>query len=339
MTVRQMTSETRQVLLVARPSGVAQADDFRVVGSPLEALQDGEVRISNKFLSVEPAMRGWIADQSSYAAPLPVGSVMRSLAVGEIVESRVQGWVPGEIVCGWFGWQTIATVEPTAILRRVRETDLPLSLALGVLGINGVTAYLALTQIGQPKPGDTVVVSTAAGAVGSAAGQIAKLMGCRTIGIAGGPAKVAQCRDSFRYDDALDYKSPGLDAALDKACPEGVDIYFDNTAGPISDAVLQRLALHARVIVCGTAALTQWSPWPTGPRVERHLLVKRARMEGFMVFDHMDRWQTAVDWLAERVRDGSLRYSEDVLDGIESCPDALAGLYRGDNMGKRVIRL
>jgi len=325
--------------LASRPTGVPQAEDFAIDEVALQPLRQGELRIANKFLSVDPAMRGWIADVGNYSTPVPLGSVMRSLAVGDIVESRHAEWQAGTTVLGWFGWQDYASVEPTAIIRTVRQIDLPTSLALGVLGINGVTAFLGLTLAGQPKPDDTLVISTAAGSVGSAVGQIGKLLGCRTVGIAGGPAKVEQCLKQFGYDAALDYKAGRLDAAIAESCPNGVDVYFDNTSGPISDAVLQHIALGARVVICGTAAIDHWSPWPTGPRVERRLLVKRAQMRGFVVFDHMDRWEETIDRLAQWVRVGKLRYSEEILDGLECCPDALAGLYRGENAGKRIIRL
>lgn len=329
----------RQVILKSRPLGVAQADNFTIVERADPQLSEGQILVRNHFLSVEPAMRGWIADAGNYAAPVELGSVMRSLAVGAIVETRHPDYQIGEIVTGWFGWQELAAVDAASVLRRVTETDLPLSLALGVLGINGVTAHLALTSVGEPKPGDTVLVSTAAGAVGSAVGQIAKLLGCRTVGIAGGPDKVALCRDMFGYDDAIDYKSAHLADAIARACPDGVHVYFDNTAGAISDAAYPHLAIGARIVVCGTASIQQWEPWPNGPRIERHLLVKRARAQGFVIFDHLDRWDESVSQLAEWVRCGQLRYVEDVLDGIETCPDALAGLYRGENVGKRVIRL
>jgi NADPH-dependent curcumin reductase len=329
----------RQVILTSRPAGVAQAEHFAIVDAPITPLADGQFRIRNQFLSVEPAMRGWIADVGNYAAPVKIGSVMRALAVGEVTESRTADFKQGDIVTGWFGWQDEAVVDASAVVRRIMEADLPHSLALGVLGINGVTAHLALTGIGEPKAGETVLVSTAAGAVGSAVGQIARIMGCRTVGIAGGPDKVAQCTDLFGYDAALDYKADGLSEAIATACPEGVGVFFDNTAGRISDVVYPHLALGARVVVCGTASITAWDPWPTGPRVERHLLVKRARMQGFVIFDHMDKYEASVAQLADWVRSGHLRYQEDVLDGLEACPDALAGLYRGENKGKRIIRL
>jgi NADPH-dependent curcumin reductase len=329
----------RQAVLVSRPTGVAQAENFAIREAPVGSPAEGQILVRNEFLSVEPAMRGWISDRGNYSAPVAIGSTMRALAVGKILESRHPDYRPGEIVSGWFGWQELATVDAGAVVRRVVESDLPHSLALGVLGINGVTALIGLTLIGDPKPGETVLVSTAAGAVGSAVGQIAKILGCRAVGIAGGPDKVGQCLDLFGYDAAIDYKTPGLGEAIDKSCPVGVNVYFDNTSGVISDTVYPRLAVGARVIICGTASISSWNPWPTGPRIERHLLVKRARAQGFVIMDYMDRWESSVATLANWVRARKVRYDEDILDGIESCPDALAGLYRGENRGKRLIRL
>jgi len=238
-----------------------------------------------------------------------------------------------------FGWQDYAVADAKTIERKVSGSDLPISTSLGVLGLNGLTAYIALLDIGQPKAGETVVVSTAAGAVGSCAGQIAKIRGCRTVGIAGGPHKVRICREEFRYDAAVDYKAGGLEPELDAACPEGVDVYFDNTAGPISDSIMRRLKIGARVVICGTASIASWDPPPEGPRVERHLLVKRARMQGFVVFDHVQRYPEALQELENWVRNGQIRYREDIVDGIEQAPGSIAELYRGENLGKRLIRI
>lgn len=329
----------RQCILVSRPEGIAQAENFALVDAAPQPLADGDIRVSNRFLSVEPAMRGWIADKGNYAAPVALGSVMRALAVGTITESRDPDYPVGQAVTGWFGWQQEAVVRADAIVRRIGETDLPLSLSLGVLGINGVTAHLALTGIGEPRAGDTVLVSTAAGSVGSAVGQIAKILGCRTIGITGGPEKVARCLDRFGYDAAIDYKAADFEARLAEACAGGINVYFDNTAGAISDAVYPHLSLGARVVVCGTASIERWDPWPQGPRVERHLLVKRARMQGFVIFDHMDKYEASVAVLADWVRSGQLVHDEELLDGLDAAPDALAGLYRGENVGKRIIAL
>jgi NADPH-dependent curcumin reductase len=330
----------RQVRLKARPSAIPEAAHFEIVTASLPELRAGQLLVRNLYLSVDPAMRGWVSAVANYSKPVGIGEVMRARAASEVVASRHPDYREGERLVGWFGWQEYAATDGSGIIRRVEETDIPLSASLGVLGMNGMTAYFGLLDIGAPKPGETVVVSTAAGAVGSAVGQIAKIKGCRTVGIAGGPVKARLCREEFGYDAAIDYKAAeDLDAALAAACPKGVDIYFDNTSGRISDAVLRHINKNARIILCGTASLSSWDPWPQGPRVERHLLVKSARMQGFLVFDYEQRTAEAVPVLAAWVRDGRLRYREDVLDGIEEAPGAIAGLYRGENLGKRLIKL
>ncbi|MFM6832111.1 MAG: NADP-dependent oxidoreductase [Novosphingobium sp.] len=326
-----------RVLLVNRPAGVAQASDFAISQGAVPEPAPGEILVRNHYLSVDPAMRGWIADVGNYSAPVAIGEVMRSLCSGEIVASRNPDYAVGEFVTGWFGWQDYAAVSADRIVQRTSPAEA--KMALGTLGLNGTTALLALTTIGEPRPGQTVVVSTAAGAVGSAVGQIARIHGCRTIGITSSPAKARDCVDLFGYDAAIDYRTEDVGARVAALCPEGVDIYFDNTAGAISDAVMPHLAQKARVVVCGTASYDRWEPWPEGPRVERHLLVKRARMEGFVLFDHMHRLDEAVATLRGWITDGRLTYQEDLLAGIEACPDALAGLYRGENRGKRIIQL
>ena len=329
----------RQVLLESRPDGVPQAAHFRIVEKPLPVLGPGQLLVRNQWLSVEPAMRGWVNAAANYSEPMALGEVMRSFAAGRIAASNDAAWPVGTAVVGMFGWQDYAAVLPGAIQRRIDDDEFPLSTALGVLGINGVTAHYGLLKIGEPKPGETVVVSTAAGAVGSCVGQIARIAGCRAVGIAGGPTKRRLCLERFGYDAAIDYQADGLDAALDAACPGGVDVYFDNTAGAISDAVMSRLNVGARVVICGTASVSSWNPVPQGPRVERHLLVKRARMQGFVIFDHPQHEPQARADLTRWLREGRLRYVEDVLQGIEQAPDAIAGLYRGENLGKRLIKL
>ena len=329
----------RQVLLKARPQGVPQAAHFEVVASAMPSVDAGQFLVRNEFLSVEPAMRGWVNAAANYSDPVPVGGVMRSFAAGVVVASRHPGYPEGDKVMGLLGWQEYAVSDGSGIRRKVLEHDLPLSLSLGVLGINGVTAYFALTEVGEPRPGDTVVVSTAAGSVGSAVGQIAKIAGCRTVGITGGEAKLRMCLDDFGFAAAVDYKQADFAQALAAACPRGLDVYYDNTSGAISDAVLRHINKGARIVICGTASVSNWEPWPSGPRVERHLLNKAARMQGFLVWDYEHRYEEAVAKLAPWVRDGRLRYREEILDGIEAAPDAIAGLYRGENLGKRLIRL
>jgi hypothetical protein len=329
----------RQVRLKSRPDGIPQAENFELVTAPVPEFADGQFLVRNAFLSIEPAMRGWVSVVGNYSTPVGIGDVMRSFAAGTVVASRHSGYAEGDAVMGLFGWQDYAVCDGSEVTRKVREADLPLSLSLGVLGLNGVTAYFGLLDRGTPRPGDTLVVSTAAGAVGSAVGQIGKLAGCRTVGITGGAAKLALCRDEFGYDATIDYKSDNIAEALKALCRNGVDIYFDNTAGAISDAVLTQIAIGARIVICGTASVASWDPPPHGPRVERNILVKRARMSGLLVFDYKHRYEEAVARLAGWVRDGSLRYKEDIVDGIERCPGAIAELYRGENFGKRLIRL
>jgi NADPH-dependent curcumin reductase CurA len=228
----------RRVVLAERPKGVPQARHFAIEEAPVPALAEGEVLVRTSHWSVDPAMRGWVNDAPNYLPPVEIGAVMRAFAVGEVVESRHPDYAAGEIVTGLLGWQRFAVSDGSTIDRKVTETDLPHSYALGILGLNGVTAYFGLLEACAPQPGETVVVSTAAGAVGSAVGQIARLKGCRTVGITGSDEKAELCRSSFGYDVAINYKTADLDAAISAACPDGVDCYFDNTCGPISDTVM-----------------------------------------------------------------------------------------------------
>ena len=333
------TLVNRQVILSSRPEGIPQAEHFRIVETAVPQLQSGQVLIRNHFLAVEPAMRGWVNAVANYSQPVGIGEVMRSFAAGEIIASEDSQWPVGTRVTGMFGWQDYAAVDVSTIDYRVDQADLPLSTSLGVLGINGITAHYGLMRIGEPKSGETVLVSTGAGAVGSCVGQIARLHGCQTVAITGGEAKRQLCVDRFQYDRAVDYKREDFVEQLAAACPNGVDIYFDNTSGSISDAVMPHLNVGARVIICGTASIANWNPTPLGPRVERQLLVKRARMQGFVILDHRDHYAAARVDLAEWVRRGLIRYEEDVLDGIGHAPDAIAGLYRGENLGRRLIRV
>jgi NADPH-dependent curcumin reductase len=335
-----LPKQNRQVHLKARPEGIPQAHHFEIAAAPLPDVGEGQFLVRNLYLSVDPAMRGWVSAIANYSKPVEIGEVMRSRDVGEVIASRHADYRVGDKVVGWFGWQEYALSDGKGVIRRVEEEDIPLSAALGVLGMNGVTAYFGLLDVGQPNAGETVLVSTAAGAVGSAVGQIAKLKGCRTVGIAGGAEKVRLCRDEFGFNAAIDYKAErDLDVSLARACPQGIDVYFDNTSGRISDAVLRHINKRARIVICGTASVASWDPWPAGPRVERHLLVKSARMEGFLVLDYEHRTGEAVPQLAQWVREGKLRYREDILEGLDAAPDAIAGLYRGENLGKRLIKL
>lgn len=328
----------RRVLLAARPKGVPNAGHFAIDEVPLPGLGEGEFLIRALFWSVDPAMRGWVNEAPNYSPPVPIGAVMRSFAVGEVVESRHPSYREGQIVSGLFGWQRYAISDGSEVDRVVDDAGLSPSLALGVLGLNGLTAYFGLLEVCRPEPGETVAVSTAAGAVGSAVGQIAKLKGCHTVGITSTPDKMALCRECFGYDVAISYRDDDLDAALAGACPDGVDCYFDNTCGPISDAVMRHLAQGARIAICGTAALTDWDPIPQGPRVHRQLLVNRARIQGFLIFDYRERYAEATAELAHWVREGRLKAREHILEGAEAACGAIAMLYRGENTGKLLVR-
>ncbi|MEZ5650322.1 MAG: NADP-dependent oxidoreductase [Burkholderiaceae bacterium] len=332
-------STNRQVVLATRPVGIPQAEHFAIRERPVQQPAAGQVLIRNRYWSVEPAMRGWVNAVGNYSEPVAIGAVMRAFAAGEVIASASPRHAVGDLVTGQFGWQTHALVDADVIEHTITDTDLPLSAHLGVLGLNGITAYFGLLDLGRPQAGQTVVVSTAAGSVGSCVGQIAKLQGCRSVGIAGGAAKVGQCVEAFGYDAAIDYRNDDLDAALAAACPNGVDVYFDNTAGAISDAVHRHLAMHARVVICGTASVASWDPVPLGPRLERQILVKRASVHGLLVFDYRSRYAQAREALAGWIRDGHIRWREDILEGVASAPDAIAGLYRGENQGKRLIRV
>lgn len=335
-----MRSETtRRIVLRARPSAIPQAEHFALEDTPVPDLADGQLLVRNSHLSIDPAMRGWVSATANYSEPVALGEVMRSLAVGDVVASRHPDFAVGQVLMGMFGWQELAVVTPDAVWRTVTEEDLPRSLALGVLGLNGLTAWAGMHRVLRPRPGSTVVVSSAAGAVGSVVGQLAKAAGCRTVGIAGGPVKARWCVDEYGFDVGLDYRSDTFEADLVEATPDGVDHYFDNTSGPITDAVVRRLTPHSSMLVCGTAAVSSWDPWPSGPRLERIVLTQRARIEGFLAFDHLDALPEAAAELAGMVRSRLLTYREHVLDGLEAAPGAIAMLYSGQNTGKLVVRL
>ncbi|MEO0679226.1 MAG: NADP-dependent oxidoreductase [Pseudomonadota bacterium] len=334
-----MSATHRQVVLAARPDGIPQAEHYEIREAPVPDPAEGEMRLRVTHLSIDPAMRGWVGAVANYSEPVAIGAPMRSIAIGVVEASRHPDHAEGETLCGMFGWQERAISDGSDVWFRHDPAHGDPSLSLGILGINGITAYHALLDVGAPQPGQTVVVSTAAGGVGSAVGQIARIKGCRTVGIAGGAEKVAACTGEFGYDAAIDYKAGDVAAALDAACPDGIDVYFDNTSGPISDAVAPRLALRARWVICGTASIAAWAPWPEGPRVERHILVKRARMEGFLLFDYFDRFDEARQALAGWIADGRLTHRQHVLEGLEAAPGAIAMLYRGENRGKLLVRL
>lgn len=330
-------ARNRRVLLVKRPNGVPLAEDFAIDEAAVPSPQEGQLLVRTLYLSVDPAQRGWASAASNYSTPVPLNTPMRALAVGVITASRVPGFAPGEFIYGWLGWQDYAVIAPDQIMTRIAAPILPLSAYAGIAGMNGVTAYLALKKLGQPVAGETVLVSTAAGAVGSVAGQLAHAIRCKTIGLAGQDAKVERCLARFGYDHAVNYKSQDIGEAIEKLAPEGIDVFFDNVGGTTLDTVLRHMRPAGRVIQCGTASVTQWSPPPPGLRNEREILTRRLIWSGFVIFDHLGAFQDTATKLAGMVRDGDLTYDEDIEAGIEAAPDALRRVYAGENIGKKLI--
>lgn len=328
-----------QILLINRPAGIPLPEDFRIETAPIPAIAEGQMLVRNIYLSVDPAQRGWAADTTNYAAPVPLGAPMRALGVGRITESKCAGFAVGEYVYGWVGWQDYAALSPGDVLTHFETPRVALSAYAGILGINGITAYLALHDNGRPRSGETLLVSTSAGSVGSVVGQLGRAIGCRTIGLTGDDAKAARCLERFGYDAAINYKTTDMGSALTGTAPAGIDIFFDNVGGTILDTVLRTMKVGGRVVQCGTASVPSWSPPPIGPRNEREVLTRRLHWSGFVIFDHVRRFDAVVDELATLVSAGSLVFDEHITSGIETAPDALRALYAGENEGKRLIFL
>lgn len=330
-------ASNRRVILASRPVGIPQADHFRLDEAPLDPVGEGQFRVRNIYLSVDPAQRGWANEGANYSDAVPLGSVMRALAVGVVVETRHADYPAGLHVYGWFGWQDYAVVGPESLMTRIDHVDAPLSAYAGVLGMNGLTAHLALSLIGRPIAGNTVLVSTAAGAVGSTVGQLARAAGCRVVGLTGDEAKVARCTARFGYDAAANYKEGDLAETVAALAPQGIDVFFDNTGGPILDATIRRMNVGGRIVQCGTASIANWVPTPTGPRNEREVLMRRLQWGGFVIFDHAAAYPAALAHLAPLVADGRLVHDEDIATGFAAAPGAIARLYAGENDGKSLI--
>jgi NADPH-dependent curcumin reductase CurA len=324
------------VTLASRPVGFPQESDFVVDEAELPSPTPGEVLVRTTWVSVDPYQRSRMSTARSYAKGLELGDVITAQAVGEVVESNDSRYEPGDAVLGQLGWQDYAVARGGS-LRKLPPGIEP-QLALHVLGATGLTAYFGLLDVAQPVPGDTVVVSGAGGAVGSIVGQIARIMGCRTVGIAGGADKVEDLRELYRFDEAIDYKATDLRATLKEACTDGVDIYFDNCGGDISTAVHARLNVGARIAICGQ--VSQYNLERPEPTFHPGLLiVYRARMQGFLVTDYVHRFGEAIPRLARWVMNGDIRYRETVTEGLENAPRAFIGMLNGENRGKALVKL
>jgi NADPH-dependent curcumin reductase CurA len=335
----QMAEVNHRWLLRTRPVGMPKDSDFELVEEPVPAPTEGEILVRVEMLSCDPTQRGWLG-RDTYLPAVNIGEVVRSLGGGRVVRSRHPGFSEGDLVSGLVGWQDYAVIKPVGVFGVTKlPPGMPLEKALGTLGPNGLTAYFGLLDIGRPQPGETVVVSSAAGATGSLVGQIAKLKGCRAIGIAGGAEKCRWLTEVAGSDAAIDYKADRVEQKLADACPKGIDIYFDNVGGEILDAALARLAFHGRVVLCGAIADYNATEPPPGPRNYLALLNQRGRMEGFNVLDYYARAQEAVTELADWIAQGKLKDRVDVQRGLENAPAALRRLFLGQNQGKQLLRV
>ncbi len=327
----------RQFRLARRPQGMVKREDFAFVRGPVPEPGDGEFLVRIAYISLDPAMRGWMNEGKSYVPPVGLGEVMRAGAVGEIVKSKHPKFAVGEHVVGLFGVQDYAVSTGKGVTR-VDPTLAPLPVYLGTLGMPGMTAYFGLLEVGKPRAGDTVVVSAAAGAVGQVVGQIARIKGCRAIGIAGGPEKCRYVTDTLGFDACIDYKHEDVKKALKQHCPQGINVYFDNVGGEILDIVLTQLAMHARIVVCGAISQYNATTAVKGPSNYLSLLVNRASMTGMVVFDWADRYAEATRELAGWLASGRLKTREDIAEGLEHFPEVLLKLFKGENIGKLVLK-
>ena len=327
-----------QVKLASRPKGLPTRDNWSIEHPPTPELEEGQILVENQFISLDPAMRGWISEVRSYLPPVELGAVMRAGAIGKVLESKNDLFKPGEIVNGMLGVQRYA-VSAGKGLFKIPPSPIPLSNYLGVLGITGFTAYFGLLDIGKPKEGETVLISGAAGAVGSVVGQIARIKGCRVVGIAGGKAKCDYLINELGFDDAIDYKDESIYAGIKRTCPKGIDVFFDNVGGEILDAALARLNIGARIPICGGISQYNAIEAPRGPANYLALISCRARMEGFLVFDYAQRYGEAAIQLGAWMAEGKIKSRETVVEGIESFPDTFLKLFTGDKKGKLVIKV
>jgi NADPH-dependent curcumin reductase len=333
-----MDGVNHQFLLAARPVGLPKPSDWEYVQTPVAQPGHGEVLVRNAYVSLDPAMRGWMNEGRSYIPPVGIGEVMRAFAVGEVIATNDPDVPVGAHVGGLLGVQEYAVANGKGVFK-IDTSLAPLPVYLGTLGMPGVTAYFGLLDIGRPEAGDTVVVSGAAGAVGGLVGQIAKLKGCRVVGIAGGPEKCAHLLEDVGFDATIDYKSEDLDAALAEHCPKGIDIYFDNVGGEILDAALARLARRARVVICGAISQYNSTDGLQGPRNYLSLLVNHATMTGFVMSDYLDRYGEAVKEMAGWMTAGKLISREEIAQGLENFPRVLLRLFHGENTGKLVLEI
>lgn len=331
-------ARNRQWLLAARPLGrPIVAEDFKWVESDIPEPQAGQVLLRTLYLSFDPAQKGWVENRANYMAPTEIGQVMPARGIAEVLVSNHPGLQPGDKVSGWVGWQDYSIVAADSMLKL--EDDEFLTANLGVLGSTGMTAFFGLNKIGKPFAGDTLVITGAAGATGSVVGQLGKLSGCRVVGIAGGPEKCRWLREELGFDAAIDYKAGDIREALKASAPDGIDVLWDNVGGALFNDLLSHLALHARVVVCGGIARYQASELPPGPENYFNLVFQRANMQGFIALDYVPEFPWARSRLKTWLREGRLRYREDIQSGLENAPETLMRLFSGKNIGKQLLKV
>ncbi len=331
----------RQWVLARRPHGMVNRDDFEYRETDIPTPGDGELLLRNLYLSFDPTQRGWMEDRESYLPPVQIGEVMRAGSVAQVAESNHPDFYRGDVVQTTGGWQDFVVVRPGGGIMPATPIPpgVPPTLALSVLGVTGLTAYWGLLDLGRPEAGETVLVSGAAGATGSVAAQIARIKGCRVVGIAGGDTKCRWLREQARLDGVIDYKSEDVGRRIGELCPDGIDVYFDNVGGPMLEAALDHIAMRARVVLCGgISGYNDTEPQP-GPKNLMNLVVMRARMEGFIVIDYLDRSAQAAGDLMGWIESGELVHQEDIQEGFENIPDTLTRLFTGKNLGKQLLRI
>mgnify|MGYP001822044279 FL=1 len=330
----------RQILLRRRPVGVPAADDFDSAGGAVGTPGAGEVLLKNLYLSIDPAIRGWMSDAKSYLPPIEIGAPIRSGTLSQIVESNAEGWPAGQIVQALASWESYSVVPARQLHGKVKPVEgIPLPSMLSVLGGNGLTAYFGLLEVGRPKSGQTVLVSAAAGGVGSIVGQLARIKGCRAVGLTGTDEKCAWLTDELSYDAAINYKTADLRRALKDACPEGIDVFFDSVGGEILNTSLTRLNRRGCVVLCGAISQINAPELPPGPSNYLQLLAKSARMEGFTTLDFARGYDAARAELAGWIREGQLRYRDEIVEGIDEAPSHLLRLFSGHHRGKLMVKL
>jgi len=327
------------ILLNQRPAGNPTLSNFKFAEEEMPALHVGEVLLKTLYVSVDPYLRGRMNDAKSYTPPFELGKPIQSGIVAQVTASNLPDFLPGDYVSGILDWKEYQVSNGLSLIKIDPEAA-SLSAYLGILGMTGLTAYLGLTKIGNPIEGETLVVSGAAGAVGSVVGQVGKILGCKVVGIAGTDEKVEELKSNFKFDDAINYKTTkNLAEAIKTACPGGVDIYFDNVGGDISDAVLENINKHARIVVCGAISLYNETKAPLGPRIQPIILTKSATMTGFIVSDFSEKFPTAVNMLATWLKDDKLKYAETIVEGFDNIPQAFLDLFEGKNNGKMVVKI